>query len=182
MATVRIGVVRYMWGAVAPTAQTHPQWPDWAYHEIFQASNGWSAHDYWLRSTFGLIDAQFDIRPWRILRRDQGEMLDPALVLDWESSILMENRRLCLAAVRQQARDDGDSLDGYDGVIAFVHAPPCNSGASGGDALLDQGGFLSFYLHEVGHVLGFQHSYGPGGPYDDRYWASRVPGRMTRAT
>jgi len=74
-------------------------------------------------------------------------------------------------ACRDQAREDGEPLDGFDRVIAFVHAPPCNAGArsSPGDAVLDQGGWLPYFQHEIGHVLGFEHSFGPGGPYDDPY-------------
>jgi hypothetical protein len=136
---------------------THPQWPDSAFFEIFQASNGWSLHDYWLRSTFGFIDAQFEVRPWRILRRGQAE--------------LMNDRNAIIDACRGQAREDGESLDGYDRVIAFVHAPPCNAGAwtTPGDAALDQNGWLPYYQHEVGHMLGFEHSFGPRGVYDDAY-------------
>jgi hypothetical protein len=107
MATVRIGVARYIWFSM-PGALSHPMWPDWVFFEIFQASNGWSVHDYWLRSTFGFIDAQFDIRPWRILRADQSK--------------LMNDRGGIIRACRNQARDDGEPLDGYHKVIAVVHA------------------------------------------------------------
>jgi hypothetical protein len=159
MGTIRIGLARYEWEVPAPNALSHPPWPDWAFSEIFQAGNGWSVHDYWLRSTFGFVDARFDIRPWRILRGGVQAQL-------------MNNNRAIIAACRQQALDDGEPLVGYDQVIAFAHAPPCQATAlapAPNDAALDQNADLLWYLHEVGHVLGFEHSWGPTGERSDPY-------------
>ncbi len=83
----------------------------------------------------------------------------------------MDDRSGIVQACRDQAREDGEPVDDRGRVIAFAHAPPINAGAvsSPGDAALDQGGWLPYYQHEVGHVLGFEHSFGPNGPYDDPY-------------
>jgi hypothetical protein len=82
-----------------------------------------------------------------------------------------------LAAARKVVSDNGISLAEFDKVIAFVHAPPCDAGAVSGGAVFDQAGTISFFQHETGHVLGFQHSFGPfipppnhyGSLYDDPY-------------
>jgi hypothetical protein len=108
--------------------------------------------------TFGFIDVEFDIRPWRVLRgRSQAELKD--------------HRGQILEACKRQAQEDGEPLEGYDQIIAFVHKPGCNAGAvnSPGDAVLDQHAYMVYYQHEVGHVLGFAHSFGPKGVYDNEY-------------
>ena len=164
MPTVRIGLARYRWQTAAPGAMGHLEWPDWVFDEIFRAPNGWSLHDYWLRSTFGFIDAQFDIRPGCGTLRDRAE------------ADLMDDTWAIIDACKQQAQDDGAPLVGYDAVIAFVHAPPCRvavlftQGVIGGSSgALDQNAELFFYQHELGHVFGFGHSYGPLGVYNDPY-------------
>ena len=49
------------------------------------------------------------------------------------------------------------------------HATPTRRD-SPGDAVFDQGPFtLEFFQHELGHLLGFEHPFGPGGVYDDPY-------------
>jgi hypothetical protein len=75
----------------------------------------------------------------------------------------MDKRGDMVAACRQAAQDDGVQLGNYDHVIAFVHAPPSNAGADsvGGNAVFDQGGSIPFFQHELGHVLGFEHAFGP---------------------
>jgi hypothetical protein len=155
---VRIKLLRYLWQAPTRAAAGHLVWPDAAYAEIFRAPNGWSLHDYWWRCTLGLIDAQFDFEPWHVLR--------------WSQDELMNDRRAIARAARQQASDDGISLAGYGHVFVVVHAPPCNAGATGigADVVVDQNPFtLGFFQHEVGHLLGFEHAFGPGGAYDDSY-------------
>ncbi|HEV2756089.1 MAG TPA: hypothetical protein VG318_09985 [Actinomycetota bacterium] len=155
MTTCRVAVARYVWSTAAPPVIPQLQWPDTFYEALFNGRNGWSLHDFWLRSTFGWIDLQFDIRPWRTLRREKTEVVN--------------NRGAILDACRSQARDDGEPIEGYDAMIAFMHAPPCAAGALRRDVVLDQHASLAYYEHEVGHAIGFEHSFGPAGPYDDPY-------------
>jgi hypothetical protein len=142
-------------------------WPDALFHETFQANNGWSLRDYWLRSTFGLLRLEFDFSIANWWRLD-----------DQTHAALKDDRGGILAAARRVVEvDNGISLARFNQVIAFVHAPPCNAGAIGGGAVFDQGGTLPFFEHELGHVLGFQHAFGPfipppnefGNLYNDPY-------------
>ena len=142
-----------MWAVPPVNAVAQFQWADPFYEALFNGRNGWSLHDFWLRSTFGHFDVQFEIRPWRILRRAHAEVGNV--------------REQILDACRSQARDDGEPLDGYDALVAFMHAPPCHAGAVGRDVVFDQHAPLPYYQHEIGHLLGFPDVYGPG--YDDPY-------------
>lgn len=168
-APMKIAVLRLLWapGPQVPDEKPHLQWPDEFFFELFQASNGWSLRDYWHRASFGLLQLEFDFsiaRWWRFGDHSHAELKD--------------DRNGILAAARQVIEgDNGVSLSAYDGVIAFVHAPPCNAGACGGGAVFDQGGSVAFFQHELGHVLGFMHSFGPfipppnmfGSLYNDPY-------------
>lgn len=165
----KVAVLRLLWapGPAVADAKPHLQWPEEFFHELFQASNGWSLRDYWLRSSFGLLQVDFDFsiaKWWRFGDHTQAELKD--------------GRAAILAAARRVVEDDnGVSLSGFDAVIAFVHAPPCNAGATPGGAVLDQGGSIQMFQHEIGHVLGFRHSFGPflpppnefGSLYNDSY-------------
>jgi hypothetical protein len=129
------------------------QWPDTFLHEVLAAHNGWSLRDYWYRASFGLVDLEFVVQPWRVLPKDQ-------------SSEEAKDRHLVIEMCKDQAKLDGVQLGGIDHVIAFLHPGQNNAGASGGDALFDQYPFsLEFFQHEMGHMLGFSHAFGPHGDY-----------------
>jgi hypothetical protein len=157
----RVAVLRLLWapGPPVPDEKPHLQWPDDLFHEMFQAENGWSLRDYWRRASFGLLDLEFDLSIahwWRFGDHTHAELKD--------------NRNGILDAARQVVeQDNGVSLANFDAVIAFVHAPPSNAGACGGGAVFDQGGSLAFFQHELGHVLGFEHSFGPFLPPPDEF-------------
>ncbi|MFI6496150.1 hypothetical protein [Nonomuraea typhae] len=168
---VHIKVLRYTWGTVAPDARNHPIWPDAALNEILHAPNGWSLGDFWSDATLRLFELRFSVEPWRVLvnvshkdaRDDRGGVVDKC---------------------RHQAEQDGVSFEGVDRIVAMVHPPPVNAGAVGGNAVLDQGAFgLSFFQHELGHVLGFEHAFGPCGDYvyQDDYSVMGFSAVQTRA-
>ncbi|MCW2848433.1 MAG: hypothetical protein JWR90_2407 [Marmoricola sp.] len=177
----RVAVLRLLWAPGPPVADESPQlqWSDEFFHEVFQASNGWSLRDYWLRASFGLLQLEFDFSVahwWRFGDHSHAELKD--------------NRNGILAAARQVVEgDNGVSLAGFDAVIAFVHAPPSNAGACGGGAVFDQGGSMAFFQHELGHVLGFEHSFGPlipppdefGSLYNDPYCVMGYTGLQSHA-
>jgi hypothetical protein len=145
-----------MWQIPRPGSAYGAPWPDKAFEAIFNDRNGWSVGDYWQRCTFGLLRPVFRVFPWRILRAAEAEVSgDRATVVD---------------LARRQAIDDGEILAGFAGVVAFVHAWPSDAGAIGRDARFDPGtDRLEFFQHEVGHMLGFEHAFGPGGAYADEY-------------
>jgi hypothetical protein len=177
---IRAAVLRLLW-APGPTTTENPQlmWPDDLFYQLFQASNGWSLRDYWLRSSLGLFQLEFDLSIahwWRFGDHSHAE--------------LGNNRAGILAAARQVVeQDNGTSLSGFDQVIAFVHAPPSNAGAIQGGAVFDQGGSIPFFQHELGHVLGFQHSFGPfipppsefGSLYNDPYCVMGYTGEQAHS-
>lgn len=161
---IRVAILRYEWRKPDPNAWAQfPKWDDWAFEEIFERSNGWSMSDYWSRATLGLIRLSFDLYPWRTLPLDNSGQMDDKI------------RSNPIGILKKQATSDGVQLGGYDQVVAFISPPPSNSGAAGNpaDALFDQNAALFFYEHEMGHVIGFQHAWGPknGGyaHYEDNY-------------
>lgn len=177
---IRVAILRLLWAPGPATAEI-PQvtWPDDLFYQLFQASNGWSLRDYWLRSSFGLFQFEFDLSIahwWRFGDHSHAE--------------LGNNRGGILAAARQVVEQDNSmSLSGFDAVIAFVHAPPSDAGAVQGGAVFDQGGSIPFFQHELGHVLGFEHSFGPfipppsqfGSLYNDPYCVMGYTGQQAHS-
>lgn len=182
--TVRIAVLRFYW-APSRLHELHPpsQWPDEFADNLFQASNGWSLRDYWLRASLNLLQLEFDfsLSGWRQLGTHTHEETAA------DGSLLSSHRDAVLSEARRIVEDEGHSLKSFDGVIAFVHPPPSDAGATNGGAVFDQGGSLPFYQHELGHVLGFQHAFGPfipppdvyGSLYNDAYCVMGRTGRQS---
>jgi hypothetical protein len=159
----RFAMIRYLWQIPEEDTKTgFLPWSDEILRAIFTDQNGWSVRDYWNRATLGLISFDIDIYPWRIMpMQENGQQND---------------RGGCIGLLKTQAKEDGVSPEMYDQTIAFISPPPSNAGAAGnpGDALFDEDGYIEFYQHELGHVLGFQHSWGPAdnntyGAYNDDY-------------
>jgi hypothetical protein len=166
----RYAMIRYIWQI--PEADAIPgffPWSDTMLRAIFTNENGWSVKSYWERATLGLMTFDIDIYPVHILPlQENGQQND---------------RGGCINLLKDQAIKDGiplklpvGNVNTYDQVIAFILPPPSNAGAAGnpGDALFDENGFMEFYEHELGHVLGFQHAWGPDGSggygaYNDNY-------------
>ncbi len=166
----RYAMIRYMWQIPEADAETgFFPWSDEMLRAIFTDQNGWSVKSYWERATLGLMTFDIDIYPLRVL---------PLLENGQQN-----NRGDCINLLKTQAIADGiplelplGNINIYDNVIAFILPPPSNAGASSvnGDALFDENGCLEFYQHEIGHVLGFPHTWGLDsdnnyGAYNDDY-------------
>lgn len=120
----------------------------------FRAVVARSVASYWRDSTFGLAELVFDTHP------AEGQPI-PILQISQASGRV---------PVIDAAKNDSPSLvTGADVVVVWIYPPPCDGGAAGNGALFDRNGYYSFYCHEIGHTLGMQHPYGPGGVYDDPY-------------
>lgn len=166
----RYAMIRYTWQIPEPDALPgFFPWSDVMLRAIFTNENGWSIKSYWERATLGLMTFDIDIYPLHVLPlQENGQQND---------------RGGCINLLKDQAIKDGiplklpfGGINTYDQVIAFILPPPSNAGAAGapGDALFDENGFMEFYEHELGHVLGFQHAWGPDGSgnygaYNDNY-------------
>jgi hypothetical protein len=146
---IRVCLLRYQWQVPRPGSTMTPTWPDAFVDELFNGVNGWSISSYWNRCTLGLVDLHFEMQPWRTLPHDQAKDGD--------------DRGGILASCKQQAAADGVHLDDFDKIVAFVHPPSNNAGATPGGAVFDQGATIEFYEHEIGHVLGYQHAFGARG-------------------
>jgi hypothetical protein len=152
----RIAVQKYLWSEVSQDAQSNLPWGPTVFDVLLSDGNGFSMRDYWSRTTFGLFELEFTVgRLWQASGKSQDA--------------LRNDRSRMVQAFRQLYLDDGGSLDGIDSFVFFLDPPPCDAGAQGRDAVLDQGGRLEMYQHEIGHVLGFMHSFGPSGVYGDPY-------------
>lgn len=176
---MRYAVLRYEWGTLAGSkweTQHHivvpPSWPNWAVQRLLDGRGEPPGIDelrssvvvdrsiagFWGDCTFGLSDLEFEIFP-----PDGGEV--PTL-----QASQADGRGTVIAQAKAQAQASGIDLTPFTGVVVWVYPPPCDGGASGGpEALFDQNGSHGFYCHEIGHSLGMDHPFGPGGVYDDPY-------------
>jgi hypothetical protein len=154
---VRVALLRYAWATPKPSPTAPPrQWDDSQVSEIFFLENGWSSSQYWWRCSMGLLELVLvDLPPWRTLPGKQTD-LDKA-------------RGDVNAYIRTQAAADGVVLTKYDQIITIVDPPPGDRGAvsAPGDVVVDEGVTApysnEFFQHEIGHLLGFKHTFGPAG-------------------
>jgi hypothetical protein len=153
---VRVKVLRCVWETGWSGAVPTRPWPDQVFTEVFQAANGRSVRDFWLRSTFGHTEVEFDIGPWAVL---QGE----------SQETLKDDRAGIVAACRRQAERDAVPVAGFDHVVAFVHEPPSDAGPSGGDLVLDQHVRSLTRYREIGRLIGFGPALGRDGRPDAPY-------------
>jgi hypothetical protein len=155
---LRVAFVRYVWQYPNPASvQNLPPWTDQTVSEVFADTNGWSVRDYWSRATLGLLDLQYTFFPWRTIPGSQAQLDTKRASVD--------------LLVRQQAVKDGVPVDQFDRIVALIHPPPGDRGAVGvgGDVMLDEIGpnspnptlWLEYFEHETGHLLGFDHAFGP---------------------
>lgn len=166
---IRVAFVRYVWQYPNPASlQNLPPWTDQTVTEVFADTNGFSIHDYWSRATLGLLELQYTFFPWRTIPGSQVQLDTKRGSVD--------------PLIRQQAVTDGVPLGQFDRLVALIHPPPGDRGAVsvGGDVMLDEIGpnsqnprtWLEFFEHETGHLLGFDHAFGPASnpqAYNDNF-------------
>ncbi len=144
---VKVALLRYSWQV--PARPGPQQWTDDQVKEVFAAENCWSASQYWWRGTLGLVELVFDVYPWRALPGVQ--------------SVLDTTRGSVNTLVRAQAAADGVPLSNYQQTCTVIQPPPGDRGALGahGDVVVDEAPFsLEFFEHELGHLIGYEHSFG----------------------
>ncbi len=127
-------------------------------NEVF-VTNTDSVRNYWRRATSGLVEPQFDI---------VTGIFHPFDEYGQAEAQGRGGRNRTLDAARAFLSDNDISIAGYDHLIAVVPNTPTDAGATGPDIAFDlAGASLPFLQHEIGHTLGFQHSFGPFQP--DQY-------------
>jgi hypothetical protein len=150
-------------------------------NEVFMLHEA-SPRRFWNRATFGVVDLTFEVVTptyWPFETYTQADAQGSG------------GRNRTLHAGRQLLKENGISLDGYDHFIAIVPPSPTDAGATGagGDIAVDlAGATFGFLQHEVGHVLGFQHAFGPfipppsqfGSLYNDPYDVMGYTGTYAR--
>ena len=160
----RIKLVRGLFSPPQPGAIGSWPWPPAMVEAVFQSAPMWSVRSYWQSASFGILNPTFEVEPglFNLYEVDSGACAG--------------DREIGIPAIVDGLRNAGAGVDGFDGLITFVNPPPTDAGAWVNRALLDQGGGLEFYAHEVGHMMGLQHAFGwqhGAGPsptvYEDPY-------------
>ena len=119
-----------------------------ALQQMFSESSGsnWSLADLFVQSTLGQL------------------RFDPAVVYQIGSlpgtRVGRENRADVINNARQVANTTGIVFGPNDRAVVFINPPPCDAGAYGRQALLDQNAEHTYFAHELGHVVGYDHSFG----------------------
>ena len=154
MQRLRMIVLACRWETIPPGISVPPPISLPVLRQMFSESpaSDWSIADFHVRSTFGQV------------------RFDPALVFDIGALpgtlVNREQRAQLIGLARQAASNQGIQFGPHDHAVVFINPPPCNAGALGvgGDALFDQAPEHTYFAHELGHVIGYEHSYGFGLP------------------
>jgi hypothetical protein len=156
MRRIRTAILRCRWGFFPTGWPDPPSIPDETLRTMFSRSTGtWGVAQLWHDATLGLID--FD--PAVIF--DVGELQSLGITRNPDGSTSNPGRGTVIPAARERAAARGFPTDGYDVVVVMIGPPPSDAGAYGNSVLLDVNGDQSFMAHELGHTLGFDHSWGP---------------------
>ena len=150
MQRVRIVVLACRWETIPPGTVVPTPIASSVLQQMFSESSGtnWTFADVFARSTLGQL--RFD----PAVVHNIGAL--PGTLVDREKRAEVINRAL------QVASTHGIVFGPNDRAIVFINPPPCDAGAIGigRQALLDQNGDHTYFTHELGHVVGYAHSYG----------------------
>ncbi len=148
MQRFRIIVLACQWETIPPGTVVPVPIDLSVLQQMFSESpeSNWSLADLFVRSTLGQV------------------RFDPALVFDIGALpgtlVDREKRAQLINLARQVANNRGILFGPNDRAVAFINPPPCDAGAYGRQAILDQLGEHTYLAHELGHVIGYDHSFG----------------------
>ena len=148
MQRLRIIVLACRWETIPPETVVPAPISPLVLQQMFSESPGsnWSLADLLVRSTLGQV------------------RFDPALVYNIGALpgtlVDREKRGQLINLARQVANNQGILFGPNDRAVAFINPPPCDAGAFGRQAVLDQAAEHTYYTHELGHVIGYDHSFG----------------------
>jgi hypothetical protein len=158
----RTVVVRCRWGSVPAGWPEPPAIPDDTLRAMFSATpTKWGVAQLWHDATIGLIE----FAPTELV--DVGSLAGLDLVQNPDGSLSNPNRTTTVEAAVMAATNQGFTFGPDDVPVVLIAPPPCDAGAVGSPALgrtaclFDVNGNQSYMAHELGHALGFQHSFGP---------------------
>ena len=116
----------------------------------------WSLVDLYVQSTLRQI--RFD----PALVFDIGALPGTALVNGPTPGSLgpQQNRGQVINIALATANSQNITFAPNDRVVVFINPPPCDAGAFGRQALLDQAAEHTYFTHELGHIIGYGHSFG----------------------
>jgi hypothetical protein len=154
----RAVIIRCRWESYPAGWPEPPLIPDGTLLEMFSRSPGlWSVAQLWHQATLGEID--FDPAVIVDIGALVGKGFDGSL--DSDGNVRTPVRVDVLDTAIAQAQKQGFSFAVSDVPVVMIAPPPSPAGAiEGRGCVLDVHGGQSYMAHELGHALGFNHSWG----------------------
>jgi hypothetical protein len=142
--------------------------PNWAVQRLFDGHGSPPGMDpiprhivenrsiagFWRDATFGLTELDFELFP------PEGHPVPMLQVSQTDDSGTVIDAALTAA---------GSAIKDAHVVVVWMYPPPGAFAGAKPNAVLNQDAWHGGFSHEIGHALGMEHPFGPGGVYHDPY-------------